>query len=364
MSITKNSNRQEGIVAEIDIGLADLVGGTTTKRAVIDAADLTDVTAYETSIALPVGAVVVGGRVIVQVPFDSGTSDVLDVGDASDDDRYLNDADLAVAGETPLVPTGFIHTAGEPAIEITWNGTGDPPEQGLIVVEVTYYVVADVVEKTVNVVLGDLTSGAAFDTGLTIPVGAVVIGGEVTILTEFDSSVSDVLDVGDETTGDRYLDDGDLTDDTSPIPLVPTGFVHTADEASIEVTWTGSGDPPTVGAFSLTVRYYVVQDLPAIDLPPKAIVLKGGVTVLEAFDSETSDTIDVGDSGDPDRYKAAGDIATLGRVALVPTGYKYAAPGSMTVRWNRLPAGTAPTTGRLRLDIVYFVEGRAAFSQG
>lgn len=364
MAITKNADRQEPIVAHLEIGLADLVGGFLDAQATVHAAELTTATAFGTSIAMPVGAVLVSGNVVVEEAFDSATSDVLDVGDASDDNRYLNDGDLTAVGEIPLVPTGFIHTAAEPAIEITWTKVGAAPTQGRIRLEVTYYVVADVIEKTVAVGYAALTSGAAYDTGLALPVGAVVLDGHIDILTAFNSQTSDVVKVGDATVSDRYVASTDVhTGAATPIPFVPTGFVHTVTQNTLKLTWTKVGTAPSAGSLSITLRYYVLQALPGIDVPANAVVLSGGLTVLEAFDSDTSDAVDVGDSGSATRYKSAGDLQTLGRIVLVPTGYLYTAEDSITVRWKRLAAGLAPTTGSVRLDVKYFVKERAAFTQ-
>lgn len=60
-----------------------------------------------TAVKLPVGAVVVGGAVVVDTAFNTATSAVLDVGDATSGNRYLNDVNLKTAGQTNLVPTGL-----------------------------------------------------------------------------------------------------------------------------------------------------------------------------------------------------------------------------------------------------------------
>jgi hypothetical protein len=123
MTITKNSGRQELIVATVDIGFADLVSG----------ADLP-------AIDLPRNAVVTGGDVVVTTAFNSATSDVLDVGDASSENRYLNDANLASAGRTALVPTGFVTTSTQPALTVRWVGAGAAPTAGAVRLTVQYYV--------------------------------------------------------------------------------------------------------------------------------------------------------------------------------------------------------------------------------
>jgi hypothetical protein len=123
MTIKKNSGRQELIVATVDIGFADLVSGV-------------DLSALD----LPRNAVVTGGDVVVTTAFNSGTSDVLDIGDASNENRYLNDANLAVAGRTVLIPTGYVVTSSEPAVTVRWVGVGAAPTAGAVRLSVHYYV--------------------------------------------------------------------------------------------------------------------------------------------------------------------------------------------------------------------------------
>lgn len=123
MPITKNAGRQELIVAHVDINFSDLVSGADT--AAID---------------LPRNAVIVGGDVTTTVAFNSATSDVIDVGDATSQNRYLNDGTVHAAGRVALVPTGYLHTSSEPAITVRWTGVGAAPTAGACRLTVQYYV--------------------------------------------------------------------------------------------------------------------------------------------------------------------------------------------------------------------------------
>ena len=112
------------------------------------------------------------------------------------------------------------------------------------------------------------------------------------------------------------------------------------------------GDPTTYGAAEA-----------AIDLPGNAILVGGDVTVLTPWNSATSATLKLGDAADDDRYTAAAiDLKTAGRTALTVTGLKYLSATTL----NALVAqtGAAATAGSARICIHYYVEGRAAFSQG
>lgn len=103
---------------------------------------------------------------------------------------------------------------------------------------------------------------------------------------------------------------------------------------------------------------------PAIDLPVNAIVIDGSIVTTEAWNSTTSDVMDVGDAGGATRYLTDGNIRALGaRVPIVPTGFTHDATNNvLRVVWTS--GGGVPTTGKCRLEVRYYVKGRAAFSQG
>lgn len=95
----------------------------------------------------------------------------------------------------------------------------------------------------------------------------------------------------------------------------------------------------------------------AMDLPPNAVILSGYFVTTEAWNSTTSDVIDLGDAGSQNRYLNDGNIRALGAVVpLVPTGAAHAG-GALTVRW--VSGGGTPTTGKVRLFVSYVVLGRA-----
>ncbi len=124
MPITKNSARQELIAAFVDINLANIVNN-----------------AGEAALDLPVNAVVVDGSLVTTEAWNSTTSDVMDVGDAGSATRYLTDGNIrALGARVPLVPTGFIHTAANNVLRVTWTSGGGVPTTGKVRLEVRYYV--------------------------------------------------------------------------------------------------------------------------------------------------------------------------------------------------------------------------------
>lgn len=124
MTITKNSGRQELILAWVDINLADLT---------------TNVAAN--AINLPPNAVVSSGKLVTTEAWNSTSSDVMDVGDVTSAVRYLTDGNIrALAANVALVPTGYIHTPTENWLTVTWTSGGGTPTTGKVRLEVLYYV--------------------------------------------------------------------------------------------------------------------------------------------------------------------------------------------------------------------------------
>ena len=71
-----------------------------------------DPTAYGTAegaIELPLGAVVIGGDIVVVTPFN-GTTNTLSLGDPTLGTRYATTVDLKTAARTALTVTGFFNT--------------------------------------------------------------------------------------------------------------------------------------------------------------------------------------------------------------------------------------------------------------
>ncbi len=97
----------------------------------------------------------------------------------------------------------------------------------------------------------------------------------------------------------------------------------------------------------------------AVSLPEQAEVTGGSVVITTAFDSVTTDALDVGDSAVGGRYLsvAAGLTALpLGRTALVPTGYRTVGKEPVGVTWTGAGGTTA---GAGRLEVEYTIVGRS-----
>lgn len=100
----------------------------------------------------------------------------------------------------------------------------------------------------------------------------------------------------------------------------------------------------------------------AVDVPPDAIYLRGYVDVKTAWDSNTSDVLDVGDGDDDDRYTSSQiDISSTGITELDTVSKQYAEKDTVDLTWTG--TGTAPTQGELDLIFEYIVEDRAVETQ-
>jgi hypothetical protein len=128
MAITKNRGRQTAVEAYVDVTFSDL----TTPTSLNGVASL--------AIDLPVGAQVVGGDLVVGTAFNSGTSDVITVGDALIANRYLASTSIAAAGRTPLTFTGYQTLATSNKVIVTWTGVGAAPTAGAFRLRVAYII--------------------------------------------------------------------------------------------------------------------------------------------------------------------------------------------------------------------------------
>jgi hypothetical protein len=116
------SGRQTPIVAYIDVALANLASGV-------------DLPVAE----LPAGASLLSGDIVVTEAFNSGTSDVLSVGDPTTYNRYISAQTVAAAGRTALVPTGYVYTAPT-KVSVRLVSVGTAATTGKVRVRLSYIV--------------------------------------------------------------------------------------------------------------------------------------------------------------------------------------------------------------------------------
>jgi len=96
----------------------------------------------------------------------------------------------------------------------------------------------------------------------------------------------------------------------------------------------------------------------AIDLPVGAVVTGGALVITTAFNSATTDAIEVGDGDAVARFLASQDVkSAAGRFALTGTEKIYTAPDSVDLEWTG--AGAAPSQGAGYLELEYVIDDRA-----
>jgi hypothetical protein len=106
----------------------------------------------------------------------------------------------------------------------------------------------------VDINLADVVSaadGAAID----LPPNAVIVSGNIVTTEAWNSTSTDVFDVGDAVSQNRYLNDGNIRSLAADVPLVPTGYEHPG--GALTVRWTSGGGSPSTGKARLTVMYYI-----------------------------------------------------------------------------------------------------------
>jgi hypothetical protein len=97
-------------------------------------------------------------------------------------------------------------------------------------------------------------------------------------------------------------------------------------------------------------------------LPAGATDITGNVVPIVAFNSETSDVLDVGNESSENAYKNDLNIAATTAGALTGLPLTVANGFWVTVRWTGV--GNAPTAGQFRIFFTYIMEERGQFSHG
>jgi hypothetical protein len=93
-------------------------------------------------------------------------------------------------------------------------------------------------------------------------------------------------------------------------------------------------------------------------LPPNSLVLRAGIVVTEAFNSDGTDMIKIGGSGNADRYVGNTDVSTTG--SKTPAAGSSATPPAVSAGGDVVTAtysngGSEPTTGKAYVWLEYIV---------
>ena len=105
-------------------------------------------------------------------------------------------------------------------------------------------------------------------------------------------------------------------------------------------------------------------EVPVLQLPQNSVVTRVDVVIDTAFDSVTSDTIDIGDTTLTTRYSTSINAQVAGVIAAgVPTGFETT-DAEPNITLINTQVGGEGTAGVGRLIVEYFVGGRHNENQG
>lgn len=145
MAVTVKQARygQRVEMAEVKLAVTDTVLNTSSAETLVAASAV-----VADMIALPNGAVVVGGEIVVDAVFDTSGTATIGVGDSVSAARYATGVNLKAAARTALTLTGFVNTEGLPVRLTIANNGGGAGAVGTVRVRVMY--IRDGRAETVN----------------------------------------------------------------------------------------------------------------------------------------------------------------------------------------------------------------------
>lgn len=91
-------------------------------------------------LSLPGNAIVTGGALVVQTAWDSAGTAVVDLGDSTDPDEYLDGVDLKTLGRTALTLTGFQYATPDTLSALVAEGVGATATAGEALLFVEYII--------------------------------------------------------------------------------------------------------------------------------------------------------------------------------------------------------------------------------
>lgn len=122
----KSASRQFVYGAQQRVALADIESGVP----------------FDVFTKLPNGVTPIALGVIILTPFDSATSDLLDIGNAAVADAYKADLSIAAAAgtkaECSVLPGLINEDAGGLQLQATWTGAGAAPTEGEVLIYGTF----------------------------------------------------------------------------------------------------------------------------------------------------------------------------------------------------------------------------------
>ena len=108
---------------------------------------------------------------------------------------------------------------------------------------------------SVDFTYADLVDNTA-EPAVQLPANAIVVAGGLTVTTVWNSATTDVIDIGDGGTANRYTPTPIDVAVLGYVPIDVSGYKYTVSD-TVDIKWNGTGTAPTTGAARLQIWYIV-----------------------------------------------------------------------------------------------------------
>ena len=113
----------------------------------------------------------------------------------------------------------------------------------------------ELVTAHLTIGFGDITAYGTAEPAIDLPGNAIVAGGDITVITPWNSGTTATLTLGDTAVANRYANTVDLKT-AGRTALTLTGFKHSVAEA-LKALVAQSGAAATAGSARITIQYFV-----------------------------------------------------------------------------------------------------------
>lgn len=110
--------------------------------------------------------------------------------------------------------------------------------------------------EPIEVNYNDVAAYGSAENVFDIPANAILVGGEVTVLTAWNSATTATLKLGDSTDDDRYTSSAIDLKTAGRVALTLTGYKHTVNEF-LKALFAQTGAAATAGKCRIRIEYIV-----------------------------------------------------------------------------------------------------------
>lgn len=115
----------------------------------------------------------------------------------------------------------------------------------------------ELISASLLINFNDPTAYGTAESAIDLPGGAILVGGDVTVLTAWNSATSATLKLGDTADDDRYTGTPIDLKTAGRTALTLTGYKHTVAEA-LKALLAQAGAAATAGQARISIQYYVL----------------------------------------------------------------------------------------------------------